>query len=222
MSQTIIAKGIADKIAIQMSEEDWGEAKNSLVNYIEQNRIFLQGARIILQTGLLSLRSNDLFELRNQLEDYSITIYAIDSQVEDTRRSARLLGIKLHTTEPTKPSASPVGQIQTNELNPLYLERTIRSGQTIDHPGHVILVGEVNPGGSIRAEGNIMVWGKVKGEVHAGTRGNTAAVIMAFELTPSVLTIAGVSCPTPIKKHGKPPEYAHVDGNAIKIDTWKI
>jgi septum site-determining protein MinC len=222
MDQSIIAKGIADKISIQLIEEEWGQARDSLYAYIEQNANFLTGAKIILQTGRLSLRSNDLFDLRNKLEDYSVTIYSIDSNDEDTRRSARLLGIKLHTAEITKPSKESKTPPLTKDGESLFLEKTIRSGQTIDHSGHIILLGDVNPGGCLRAGGNILVWGKIKGEVHAGTKGDLGSIITAFELSPSMLTIGGIQCQTSIKRHGKTPEYAHIAGNTVKIDNWKI
>ena len=53
-------------------------------------------------------------------------------------------------------------------LEPLYLETTLRSGVEIRHPGTVIVLGDVNPGSSIIADGDIIVWGRLRGFVHAG------------------------------------------------------
>ncbi len=44
----------------------------------------------------------------------------------------------------------------------------LRSGQTIEYPGSVVVLGDVNPGARISAGGNVIVLGTLKGTVHAG------------------------------------------------------
>lgn len=44
----------------------------------------------------------------------------------------------------------------------------LRSGQTIEYPGSVVVLGDVNPGARISAGGNVVVLGTLKGTVHAG------------------------------------------------------
>ena len=40
------------------------------------------------------------------------------------------------------------------------------------------------------AEGNVLVWGRVRGMVHAGAKGDTSAYICALDLSPTQLRIA--------------------------------
>ncbi|AOM82366.1 septum site-determining protein MinC [Salisediminibacterium beveridgei] len=68
--------------------------------------------------------------------------------------------------------------------------RMVRSGQVLDFKGSVLLVGDVNPGGVIRASGNIYILGHLRGIAHAGASGNPSAVICAAVMEPRQLRIA--------------------------------
>ncbi|MBC1456622.1 septum site-determining protein MinC [Listeria newyorkensis] len=71
------------------------------------------------------------------------------------------------------------------------LATVVRSGQVINVPGDLLLVGDVNPGGSIRATGNIFILGNVKGIIHAGFEGDSKAVVTGKFQYPSQIRIAG-------------------------------
>lgn len=66
----------------------------------------------------------------------------------------------------------------------------IRSGQVLEVPGNLLLVGDVNPGGTIMAGGSIYVVGALKGVAHAGCYGNDRAVIAAAKMMPTQLRIS--------------------------------
>ncbi|MCC5895065.1 MAG: septum site-determining protein MinC [Alkalibacterium sp.] len=57
--------------------------------------------------------------------------------------------------------------------------RTVRSGQILDAQGDLLLIGEVHPGGTVRATGSIFVIGELKGIAHAGFSGNESAIVLA-------------------------------------------
>ena len=69
------------------------------------------------------------------------------------------------------------------------VSRIVRSGQVLKVPGDLLLIGDVNPGGTVMAGGNIFVMGILKGIAHAGCNGNEEAVIAASSLKPSQLRI---------------------------------
>ena len=85
----------------------------------------------------------------------------------------------------------PTGKVFTGiyEGKTKFVRKTIRSGQSINYPGNIVIVGDVNPGAEIYAAGNIIVLGTLKGVVHAGTNGNEKAIIAAFKLEPQILQI---------------------------------
>ncbi len=72
----------------------------------------------------------------------------------------------------------------------LVLDRTVRSGNVVRFAGDVTVFGDVNAGAQIEADGNIVVLGTLRGLAHAGARGDTQAVIVAFDLDASQLRIA--------------------------------
>lgn len=53
-----------------------------------------------------------------------------------------------------------------------------------------MLIGDVNPGGTVIAGGNIYILGSLKGIAHAGAFGNEQAVIAASSMKPSQLRIS--------------------------------
>ncbi|MCM2675164.1 septum site-determining protein MinC [Alkalicoccobacillus plakortidis] len=72
----------------------------------------------------------------------------------------------------------------------LTLTRFVRSGQVLKVRGDVLLVGDINPGGTLMATGSIHVLGALKGIAHAGYEGNRKAVITASLMAPVQLRIA--------------------------------
>ncbi|WP_462412373.1 septum site-determining protein MinC [Neobacillus sp. Marseille-QA0830] len=66
----------------------------------------------------------------------------------------------------------------------------VRSGQVLSVSGDLLLIGDVNPGGTVVAGGNIFVMGTLRGLAHAGCNGNDEAVIAASNMKPSQLRIS--------------------------------
>jgi septum site-determining protein MinC len=107
----------------------------------------------------------------------------------------------------------------------LVVRRTLRSGQAINHPGHVVLIGDVNPGAEIVAGGDVIVWGKLRGTVHAGASGTDDAVVCALQLAPSQIRIGGLVARPPEweqpSAHGQTvAEIASVQGGQIVVERW--
>jgi len=73
---------------------------------------------------------------------------------------------------------------------PLYLQTTLRSGGDVRHNGTVIILGDLNPGSSVVATGDILIWGRLRGTAHAGAKGNAQCLIMALQMEPNQIRIA--------------------------------
>jgi septum site-determining protein MinC len=103
-------------------------------------------------------------------------------------------------------------------VEPLYLQLTVRSGVEIRHPGTIVVLGDLNPGGTLVAAGDIFVWGRLRGVAHAGANGNRNCRIMALQMEPTQLRIADAVARAP----GTPPtqfypEVAYVTPEGIRI-----
>ena len=109
------------------------------------------------------------------------------------------------------------------ELAPFNLAKfhkgSLRNGQKIEFEGSVIVVGDVNPGAEIKAGGNIIILGQLKGMAHAGCKGMTDAFVSAIYMAPVQLRIADIITrfPEENKKGPKPPEYAFVQDGQIFV-----
>jgi septum site-determining protein MinC len=132
------------------------------------------------------------------------------------------LVIDLGPVRPREPEPAPKGGEEPLAMDNLVVRRTLRSGQSLRHPGHIVVIGDVNPGAEVVAGGDILVWGRVRGVVHAGALGSEDAVICALDLAPTQLRIAGHIARSPEDKRRKPvPEMASVrDGQIIAV-PWQ-
>ncbi|HNH79876.1 MAG TPA: septum site-determining protein MinC, partial [Anaerolineales bacterium] len=101
--------------------------------------------------------------------------------------------------------------------------KTLRSGTRVEFPGNIVIVGDVNPGAEIVAEGNVVVWGRVRGMIHAGAKGDRSAYICALDLSANQLRIADeVSAMLKPQKDPKP-EIATINGEGrLQAELWHV
>lgn len=116
-----------------------------------------------------------------------------------------------------------LSELLAKEMSPSNLTKfhrgSLRNGQKIEFDGSVVVVGDVNPGAEIKAGGNIIVLGQLKGMAHAGCKGMTEAFVTAIFMAPVQLRIADIITrfPEENKRGPKPPEYAFVQNGQIFV-----
>lgn len=183
-------KGLRDGLLITIGNGEWSALESALLEQIHAQAAFFHGARVALDVGPQILKVNELVALRDRLSDRGISLWAVLSESPTTEKTAQLLGL---ATRISKPRPEETRQFRVDDLGDgtaLFLTKTLRSGTRIEFPGHVVVVGDVNPGAEVVAGGNVVVWGRVRGMVHAGAKGNTSAYICALDLSPTQLRIA--------------------------------
>ena len=102
-----------------------------------------------------------------------------------------------------------------------FVRKTVRSGQCLNYAGNLIIIGDVNNGGEVRAHGNVIVLGDLKGKVFAGDNGNENAIIAAYSLEPELISISGkiTISPDDFEKTGYP-EVARLNENNIIVEPY--
>lgn len=85
-----------------------------------------------------------------------------------------------------------LSQAATSGKDGLFYKGTLRSGQTLESQESIVIIGDVNPGASVIAAGNIVVIGALKGSATAGTNNNPDAFVMALVMDPIQIQIADV------------------------------
>lgn len=65
----------------------------------------------------------------------------------------------------------------------------VRSGQRVSTERHLVVLGDVNPGGEVVAGGDVYVMGSLRGSVVAGSPGDLNSIVMAMDFRPMQLQI---------------------------------
>ena len=96
---------------------------------------------------------------------------------------------------------------------------TIRSGQTEEFPqGSLIIYGDVNSGSEVKAGGDIVVLGTLRGSAYAGMNGRLSAVIIAMDLAPLKLQIGNYVNRSSVSQQPRGyPEIARIGAEDIII-----
>lgn len=93
---------------------------------------------------------------------------------------------------PAKPEPEPAPEAPPAEPT-LVIKRQLRSGQRVyARNSDLIIIGAVGRGAEIIADGNIHVYGPLRGKAIAGAKGNTQARIFTSQLDAELLAIAGI------------------------------
>lgn len=227
-SSLIQIKGIRDGLLVTLGEAAWPVAQRALLERIEAQPEFFKGARLSLDVGAQSLRTAELTALRDQLSERGITLWAVVSTSPVTENTAQLLGLAtrlFRPSTPREPSARSAARTfpvvkGIDHETALWVGKTLRSGTRIEFDGHVVVFGDVNPGAEIIAGGSVIVWGRLRGFVHAGARGNRQAVICALDLSPTQLRVAD-EIAVPPQRSGKPqPEIVRLKDGVLQAEPW--
>ena len=90
------------------------------------------------------------------------------------------------------PEGVEENSVNTESVPTLYINQTLRSGQTVNYEGNILIIGDAHPGSEIIAGGDITVWGILGGIAHAGSNGNVTSKVRALKLNAIQLRIAGL------------------------------
>ncbi len=218
-SSLVQIKGMRDGLLVSLGEAGWPVIQQALLERIEQQPAFFQGARLTLDVGGQALKSAELTALRDQLSERGVMLWAILSTSPITESTAQLLGLatRIHRARPPQEMQTAKG---IDDETALWVNKTIRSGTRIEFAGHVVILGDVNPGAEVIAGGSVIVWGRLRGVVHAGAQGNRQVVVCALDLSPTQLRIAGEIAVAPERRSKPQPEIVRIKDGQLQAEPW--
>ncbi len=191
--ETINTKMTAKGVIIDFDWEHNFEAiKNSLKDHFEEAGSFYEGTDLYFKVGTKELELNNFKELFEIAENYLSSetgIYLVGQ--EDNKE-------RLNSSKESQPKREPIIEEVSFKGDTVLVKGTIRSGQAVEHPHNLVIMGDVNPGAEVKAGGDIIVFGRLMGLVHAGAGGKKDAQVAALRLTPTQIRIAN--------KISRPPE----------------
>lgn len=202
----VIFKGKKDGILVLLdSNAEFELLKGMMRKKVVHARKFFAGAKASITfkgRTLTEEEESELLDIIFQETNLHITFVHADAETKDGEakikpwtKQADALKIGSSVID-QDPAATPAGL----ECMTYFHHGAIRSGQFIRYAGSVIVLGDVNPGGEIIAEGSIIVLGALKGLVHAGCAGDLKAYISAQRLHPTQLRIADIITYIPTSK----------------------
>jgi septum site-determining protein MinC len=226
----ITIKGIRQGLLVTLGVEDrtnqdWGADLRALEARLNASPSFFHGGRVALDVGSRELDRSAIEGVQALLARHQVELWAVVSANPATEAAVQGLGLVIDLG-PLRPRRQEGGaEDARGPLAPvaegLVARRTLRSGQSLRHPGHIVVIGDVNPGAEVVAGGDIVVWGRVRGLVHAGALGDEDAIICALDLAPTQLRIAGHIARSPEERRRKPvPEMASVREGRIVAVPW--
>ncbi len=209
-------RGINDGITLEVESESLEKAKNMVDKKLRGNRSFYKGAKL-LDIVSNSLDNIDVLALAFLLE------YKYGFILELNNFNDRVLP-KGQTLNEVKESLLSDFENLYDESKTKFINRTIRSGQSIDYDGSIVVIGDVNPGAIISAKYNIIVLGTFRGVGYAGKDGDLNSIVAAYKLEPTQLRIADKIARAPDeiseRSHDNLPEIAKIIKNDLVIEPY--
>lgn len=180
-------KGTAEGIVIDISDidSDIAELKEKL-----ENKKFFSGS----VDFLLKKKDKEHYsKLREIIEQHGHILYLVKSE-EEMKES---MEENITTCE--------------NGEQTIVVKKTMRSGQKVEFDGNIVVIGDVNSGAEIFATGDVYIFGKARGVVHAGTNGDNTREIVSLGLEVTQMKIGSVFATSDgLKKSGKTAERAYI------------
>ena len=213
-------KGLRDGLLVSLMDAPWEDQQSALLTRMDEQPSFFQGARMALDVGTQVLHVNELVELRDRLSERNVVLWAVVSASPTTEQTAQLLGLATRISKP-RPEETHFASKDPTDETALFIDKTLRSGTRVEFPGHVVVLGDVNPGAEIVAEGNVIIWGRLRGAVHAGSNGDENARVCALDFAPMKLKIAEEAVNIQRIKKTTNPVVAFIRNERVVIEPWK-
>ncbi|MCG8709922.1 septum site-determining protein MinC [Brenneria sp. 4F2] len=194
MSQTPIElKGSSFTLSVVHLHDSQPEViYQALQEKIEQAPAFLKNAPVVINVAALTAET-DWIKLQQAISSTGLRVVGIsgckDEQLKQTITQAGLplLSEGKEQRRALDPAAAPPAAVQTKVVN-----TPVRSGQQIyARNSDLIITNGVSAGAEVIADGNIHIYGMMRGRALAGVSGDVHSQIFCTHLAAELVSIAG-------------------------------
>ncbi len=178
-----------------------------------QSRNFFQKTEMVLDLRTRPMRTDEISVLCEKLYEKS-RVKVVEVRLSDALSFSIAQGGRKSPLGSKSARSGP-----TENYAPLIVRNTCRSGVRIVSPSDCVVLGDVNPGAEIIAEGDVVVFGALRGVAHAGAGGERAARIWALSIEPHQIRIADLVAVPPEGVKPVPPrfEVAEIQDGVIQV-----
>ncbi len=200
MSSVFSFQAVSDGIVMNFRDgSTFGSIKKAVTLHASEASGFFTGVNLYLNLSGLELAYEQLEELMKIVRNYKKVnkIYFTARKIKEEKK------------------------VNINKSKAVIINRTLRSGQQIKNQNSVVIVGDVNPGAEVIAGGDIIVFGRLRGVVHAGAGGNQSSQVAALKLDPTQLRIASSIARSPDDSNDSSemlPERAFMNEESIMVE----
>ncbi|WP_291931659.1 septum site-determining protein MinC [Limnohabitans sp.] len=231
-------------VALLLKTTDIAEVARALKQQMAESPGFFDQDPVVIDVSGLGLVDNETIDLKGLMAvlcEHALVPLAIKGAPPALLSLAKGAGLvdatdarirrSVPLAEPPTPQAPPVEHIAPppSPVGAMRIDKPLRSGQQIYAKGRdLIVMGMVNAGAEVIADGHIHIYGTLRGKAIAGARGNGDAQIFAQVMEPELISIAGVyrTSENPLSKDvlGKPAQVSlqsGPDGDKLLITPLK-
>ena len=159
---------------------------------------FFQGTPVVLDMQKVSTESFDLKLVLSVLREHHLVPVGVRGGSEEQHGQARDLQLAIFNRSKAKTPAEislsdgALLRVESKQQRTQLVTKPVRSGQQIYARGSdLIVTGTVSEGAELLADGNIHVYGSLRGRALAGVGGDDEARIFCRHLEAELLAIAG-------------------------------
>lgn len=212
MKDVVTLKVKRDRLKIYLNPEaDFFQIKQNLLNKLSELKNFVGNVKTAVEFAERIISEEEENELLDLIKE--------NSEMEITY---------VFSNEDTEPKMKAVLNSLKGEGKVKFYKGILRSGSLLEYDGNIIIFGDVNPGGIVKAGESVIVLGYLNGTVYAGTEKGKNAFIGALHMNPIQLKIGDYIARNPnpqmennkkLKKDSKF-EIAYVNGENIFIENY--
>jgi septum site-determining protein MinC len=203
--QAIELKGSLFTLSVlHLTQSDLSQLNIALKTKISQAPGFFYRAPVVVCIKQVEEQTIDLAELKNIIHGLDLVLVGISGGNAAQKILAKEQGLAVlnHTKDPQPKKAETIvetvieKQIETIEkvvYEPAKeIKQNIRSGQQVYAQGtDLVIIGSVAHGAEVIADGNIHIYGTLRGRALAGVKGDTNAKIYCQNLRAELVSICG-------------------------------
>lgn len=189
--------------ALRFASNELPVIESGLREKIAQAADFFRDSPVMMDLQSLNEQglTIDIEALVTLLRELGLVPIGLRGGTEAQNASALALGISRHALPASNSrardnAAAKVAPVQKTEpqktaVNTL-ITQPVRSGQRVYSSGDLTVTATVSAGAEIMAEGNIHVYGSLRGRALAGVLGDTSSRIFCTDLQAELISIAGI------------------------------
>jgi septum site-determining protein MinC len=231
-------------VALLLKTTDIAEVSRALKQQLAESPGFFDQDPVVIDVSGLNLVDDETIDIKRLmavLQEHALVPLAIKGASPALLSLAKGAGLvdasdarirrSVPLAEAPTPQAPPVKKVLSPPITTgaMRIDRPLRSGQQVYAKGRdLIVMGMVNAGAEVIADGHIHVYGTLRGKAIAGATGNGDAQIFALVMEPELISIAGVyrtsENPLPKDVLGKPAQVSlqsGPDGDKLLITPFK-